>query len=65
MIVIADDITGAAEMAGIAFARDAEVRLVCGCSVCGCDTATHPITVIATSNIFLKMLCIAWSIIYI
>ena len=50
MIVIADDITGAAEMAGIAFARDAEVRLVCGCSVCGCDTATHPITVIATDT---------------
>ena len=50
MIVIADDITGAAEMAGIAFARDAEVRLVCGCSVYGCDTATHPITVIATDT---------------
>ena len=49
MIVIADDITGAAEIAGIAFARGAEVRLVCG-SICGCDTATHPITVIATDT---------------
>ena len=49
MIVIADDITGAAEIAGIAFARGAKVRLVCG-SVCGCDTATHPITVIATDT---------------
>ncbi len=49
MIVIADDITGAAEIAGIAFARGAEVRLVCG-SICGCDTSTHPITVIATDT---------------
>ncbi len=40
MIVIADDITGAAEIAGIAFACGAEVRLVCG-SVYGCDTATY------------------------
>ena len=50
MIVIADDITGAAEMAGIAFARGAEVRLTCGCPVCGCNIATHPITVIATDT---------------
>ncbi len=50
MIVIADDITGAAEMAGIAFARGAEVRLTCGCPVCGCNIATHPITFIATDT---------------
>ena len=52
MIVIADDITGAAEIAGIAFARGAEVRLVCG-SVYGCDTATYSTdvtTVIATDT---------------
>lgn len=39
MIVIADDITGAAEIAGIAFERNEEVRLVCG-SVCCHSTAT-------------------------
>ena len=52
MIVIADDITGAAEIAGIAFARGAEVRLVCG-SVYGVDNATHSTdvtTVIATDT---------------
>ena len=52
MIVIADDITGAAEIAGIAFARGAEVRLICD-SVCGCDTATYSTdvtTVIATDT---------------
>ena len=49
MIVIADDITGAAEIAGIAFARGAEVRLVCG-SVCGVDNATHLTTIIATDT---------------
>ena len=52
MIVIADDITGAAEIAGIAFARGAEVRLVCG-SVCGVANATHQsngTTVIATDT---------------
>ena len=52
MIVIADDITGAAEIAGIAFARGAEVRLICG-PVCGCDTATPQTgvtTVIATDT---------------
>lgn len=52
MIVIADDITGAAEIAGIAFACGAEVRLVCG-SVYGCDTATPSTgvtTVIATDT---------------
>ena len=52
MIVIADDITGAAEIAGIAFVFGAEVRLVCS-SGCGCDTATHSTditTVIATDT---------------
>lgn len=52
MIVIADDITGAAEIAGIAFARGAEVRLICD-SVYGCDTATYSTdvtTVIATDT---------------
>ena len=49
MIVIADDITGAAEIAGIAFARGAEVRLVCG-SVCGVGNATHLTTIIATDT---------------
>ena len=52
MIVIADDITGAAEIAGIAFARGAEVRLVCG-SVCGVGNTTYSTditTVIATDT---------------
>ena len=50
MIVIADDITGAAEMAGIAFAQGLSVRLVCGSSVC-CDTvAVNGTTVIATDT---------------
>ena len=52
MIVIADDITGAAEIAGIAFARGAEVRLVCG-SVCGVGNTTYQTdvtTVIATDT---------------
>ncbi len=40
MIVIADDITGAAEIAGIAFAHGQQVRLVCGCPVCCDDIAT-------------------------
>ena len=50
MIVIADDITGAAEMAGIAFSQGQQVRLVCGGSVCGCGTATYGTTVIATDT---------------
>ena len=50
MIVIADDITGAAEMAGIAFCQGQQVRLVCGGSVCGCGTATYGTTVIATDT---------------
>ena len=45
MIVIADDITGAAEIAGIAFACGQPVRLVCGC-----NTATGGTTVIATDT---------------
>ena len=50
MIVIADDITGAAEMAGIAFACGENVRLVCGCPVCGCGTAANGMVVIATDT---------------
>ena len=50
MIVIADDITGAAEMAGIAFSQGQQVRLVCDGSVCGCATATYGTTVIATDT---------------
>jgi len=50
MIVIADDITGAAEMAGITFSQGQQVRLVCGGSVCGCGTATYGTTVIATDT---------------
>ena len=45
MIVIADDITGAAEIAGIAFSRGEQVRLVCGDG-----TAIDGITVIATDT---------------
>ena len=48
MIVIADDITGAAEIAGIAFARGEQVRLLCSSSV-GCDhIAANGMTVVAT-----------------
>ena len=50
MIVIADDITGAAEMAGIAFTYGENVRLVCGGVAGGCDTATYGTTVIATDT---------------
>ena len=50
VIVIADDITGAAEMAGIAFTHGQQVRLVCSGSVC-CDTvAVNGTTVIATDT---------------
>lgn len=45
MIVIADDITGAAEIAGIAFAHGEDVRLVIGSA-----TATGTTTVIATDT---------------
>ena len=50
MIVIADDITGAAEMAGIAFARGEDVRLACGSPVSDCDIATNGTVVIATDT---------------
>jgi uncharacterized protein YgbK (DUF1537 family) len=53
MIVIADDITGAAEIAGIAFACGKAVRLVCGCDAATYRTATQPTnetTVIATDT---------------
>ena len=49
MIVIADDITGAAEIAGIAFTHGADVRLACG-SACCRATATVGTTVIATDT---------------
>ena len=49
MIVIADDIPGAAEIAGIAFTHGADVRLVCG-SACCRSTATNGTTVIATDT---------------
>ncbi len=45
MIVIADDITGAAEIAGFAFSKGHQVSLVCGC-----DTATYGTIVIATDT---------------
>ena len=45
MIVIADDTTGAAEMAGIAHEAGYDVRLVCGG-----NTATSGTTVIATDT---------------
>ena len=53
MIVIADDITGAAEIAGIAFACGEAVRLVCGCVAATYRTATqstNETTVIATDT---------------
>ena len=49
MIVIADDITGAAEIAGIAFSKGQQVSLVCGSSVC-CDNVAAQTTVIATDT---------------
>ena len=49
MIVIADDITGAAEIAGIAFTHGADVRLACG-SACCRATTTVGTTVIATDT---------------
>jgi uncharacterized protein YgbK (DUF1537 family) len=56
MIVIADDITGAAEIAGIAFAHGLQVRLVCSPAVGHCNSANtanfsnFDITVIATDT---------------
>ena len=49
MIVIADDITGAAEMAGIAFSQGQQVSLVCGSPLC-CDNIAAQTTVIATDT---------------
>ena len=50
MIVIADDITGAAEIAGIAFSKGQEVRLLCS-SPLNCDSvAVNGTTVIATDT---------------
>ena len=50
MIVIADDITGAAEIAGIAFSKGQEVRLLCS-SLVNCDgVAVNETTVIATDT---------------
>lgn len=48
MIVIADDITGAAEIAGIALSRGGSVRMVCG--AVHCDHAAVQTTVIATDT---------------
>ena len=45
MVVIADDITGAAEIAGIAFEAGEDVRLVCGSGTVAGET-----TVIATDT---------------
>lgn len=50
MIVIADDITGAAEIAGIAFSKGQQVCLVCGGEESSCGTATNETTVIATDT---------------
>lgn len=50
MIVIADDITGAAEIAGIAHATGHPARLLCGCPVGGDSVATGAVTVIATDT---------------
>lgn len=49
MIIIADDITGAAEIAGIAFERGQQVRLVCSGSVC-CDHVAAQTIVMATDT---------------
>ena len=49
MIVIADDITGAAEIAGIAFSQGQQVRLVCGSPLC-CDHVAAQTMVIATDT---------------
>ena len=49
MIVIADDITGAAEIAGIAYAQGQQVRLLCHDGSVGCkDMAASETTVMAT-----------------
>ncbi len=50
MIVIADDITGAAEIAGIAFSKGQEVHLLCSSSVSSDAVAMNGTTVIATDT---------------
>ena len=51
MIVIADDITGAAEIAGIAFAQGHQVRLLCHDGSAGCKViAADGTTVMATDT---------------
>ena len=50
MIIIADDITGAAEIAGIAFCQGQEVRLTCSCQISYDSIAANGITVIATDT---------------
>ncbi len=50
MIVIADDITGAAEIAGIASSQGKPVRLLCGCPVSGDRVAANTTVVIATDT---------------
>lgn len=50
MIVIADDITGAAEIAGIAFEKGRQVRLLCSTPVSGDTIADEETVVIATDT---------------
>ena len=50
MLVIADDITGAAEIAGIAFRQGQQVRLFCGSSTYDATNGYKGITVIATDT---------------
>ena len=50
MIVIADDITGAAEIAGIAHAHGQQARLVCGCPINSDCVAGNTVAVIATDT---------------
>ena len=50
MIVIADDITGAAEIAGIAFSKGQEVRLLCSSPINSDGVAVNGTTVIATDT---------------
>lgn len=50
MIVIADDITGAAEIAGIAFGKGRQVSLLCSTPVGGDDIADNENVVIATDT---------------
>ena len=50
MIIIADDITGAAEIAGMARCQGLQTSLVCGCNVCCDDSDADIVTVIATDT---------------